>query len=544
MKRRTRKHEKNTRQDRKKSYRLVLEQQPKTERQLLGNHRNSLQCKNIQRSYSLRSNQHCCPHCGNHCTEIEIQSEAHALTKHCSRCFVRDEAGKPDLRRDWCPEDFPDLDFHHSFGSFLTRKNPILDSVDRDIGRYWALLNTSPTMLQHHIHDIGDQYRNAFRRFFTAEPISLHGHVSDASSPALLTSLISHLASSRSTSGSDSFVGKVDKANPCVAILEGSYGAGYGPLAHNSVLEFVRPLANGRKPIVVKVHNTAKIDGQIRKAKQSGCVALIAEIVRARDGVVVSQTAWKHLLRACEKHNLVLVVDEALTAIRCGAPFAHQLPQFQRHGLPDLVLFGKAVKTNGVAVDWRGINMQKLGIDDPEERLFVALQWQERLTEMAPAASLLTSWGTILLAEKEQWPQRACEIGRLLRDTIESEGITSSRIGGLHSLIYLRVQDQARITSPVMGANAGKVVRWFPTMDAVMTSKEGLRTKIFGSTSIAHRRDVSAYLISKGVQLGFCSRCGQAVEAGLRPPCQLCVVGTCEDCEPGEHACPMEAMSK
>ena len=399
-------------------------------------------------------------------------------------------------------------------------------------------------MLQHHIHDIGDQYRNTFRRFFTAEPISLHGHVSDASSPALLTSLISHLASSLSTSGSDSIVGKVDKANPCVAILEGSYGAGYGPLAHNSVLEFVMPLANGRKPVVVKVHNAAQIEGQIRKAKQTGCVALIAEIVRARDGVVVSQTAWKHLLRACEKHNLVLVVDEALTAIRCGAPFAHQLPQFQRHGLPDLVLFGKAVKTNGIAVDWRGINMQKLGIDDPEERLFVALQWQERLTEMAPAASLLTSWGTILLAEKEQWPQRACEIGRLLRDTIESEGIKPSRIGGLHSLIYLRVQDQARITSPVMGANAGKVVRWFPTMDAVMTSKEELRTKIFGSTSIAHRRDVSAYLVSKGVQLGFCSRCGQAVEAGLRPPCQLCVVGTCEDCEPGEHACPMEAMSR
>lgn len=170
---------------------------------------------------------------------------------------------------------------------------------------------------------------------------------------------------------------------------------------------------------------------------------------------------------------------------------------------------------------------------------------------MAPAATLLTSWGTIVLAQKEQWPQRAREIGNILRNLIRSEGVDSSRIGGLNSLIYLRAQDQARITSPVMGANAGKYVRWFPAMDVVMTSEEQLRTKVFGPGSIAHRQDVSAYLTSKGVRLGFCSRCGQAVEAGLGPSCQLCVVGSCEDCEPprppaarggGGHACPMEGV--
>ena len=414
--------------------------------------------------------------------------------------------------------------------------------VDKDIGSYWDLLKESPTMLQHHIHDIGDRYREAFRRFFTAEPVNLHGHVSDASSPALLTSLISHLAPPHSVSGSNPFLGEGDRINPCVAILEGSYGAGYGPLAHNSVLEFVRPLANGRNPVVINTRNAAKIDNQVRKAKREGCVALIAEIVRACDGVVISQTAWKLLLKACKKHSLVLVVDEALTAIRCGAPFAYQLPQFQKHGLPDLVLFGKAVKTNGVAIDWRGINMQKLRITDPEERLFLALQWQERLTEMAPVASLLTSWGTIVLAQREEWPRRAQKIGHVLRNLIETEAIKTSSIGGLHSLIYLRAQDQARITSPIMGANAGKYVRWFPMMDAVMTSEEELRSKVFGPGSIAHRREVSAYLASQGVELAFCSRCGQAVGAGLGRSCQLCVVGTCEDCEPGEHACPMEDM--
>ena len=586
MRRHSQKNDQCTRQGRGFHDRSGSEKQPKTERHFLGSlRRNSLQRGN-NRGYKTRSSERHCPHCGRHCSESEFQPEEQALfAKHCSLCFGKDGMGKPlslletcliccrkfltrtidaihshystnhgelldsnrtirDIRREWCPEEFPDLNFHHSFGSFLTRKNPILESVDQDVGRYWALLNKSPTMLQHHIHEIGDRYREAFGHFFTAEPISLHGHVSDASSPALLTSLISHLTSRYSSSGSNPFVGKEDKASPCVAILEGSYGAGYGSLAHNSVLEFVRPLANGRNPVVIKTHNATGINGQVAKAKRTGCVALIAEIVRASDGVVISQKAWKHLLRACEKYNLVLVVDEALTAIRCGAPFAYQLPQFQKHGLPDLVLFGKAVKTNGIAVDWRGINMQKLGMTDPEVRLFMALQWQERLTEMAPAASLLTSWGTMVLAEKEQWPKRACEIGQLLRGIIELEGIKSSQIGGLHSLIYLQVQDQARITSPVMGANAGKYVRWFPTMDTVMTSEEELWSKIFGPGSIDHRRDVSAYLTHKGVQLGFCSRCGQAVEAGLRPSCQLCVVGTCEECEPGEHACPMEGKSR
>ena len=447
------------------------------------------------------------------------------------------------MQRESSPEAFPDLNFHHAFGSFLSRKNPILHTVDEDIGRYWALLNQSPIMLQHRIHDIGDRYRAAFRGFFVAEAVSLHGHVSDASSPALLTSLIAHLTSRCADSGNNPFLACGDKANPCVAVLDGSYGAGYGPLAHNSVLEFVRPLANGRSPVVIKTQDVAGIEQQVRGAKKAGCVALIAEIVRARDGSVISETAWKNLLTACKMHNLILAVDEALTAIRCGAPFAYQLPQYKRHGFPDLVLFGKAIKTNGVAIEWRGINVRKLGITDPEDRAFLALEWQERLTEMAPAASLLASWGIILLARREKWPARARNIGHVLRGFIQREGVESSAIGGLHALIYLHERDQARVRSPVMGASAGQYVRWFPLMDAVMMSEEELRRKVFGPASIAHRRDVSTYLARMGVRLGFCSRCGQAVEAGLKVPCEVCVVETCEECEPGEHACPMVGLS-
>ena len=441
-------------------------------------------------------------------------------------------------RRRHYPEEFPDLDFHHSFGSFLTRKNPVSEKVDTRIAQYWQVLSKDPTQLQHHIHDLGNQYREAFRRFFVAEPISLHGHVSDASNPALLTSLITHLVSHASSSCKFPSLDGGTIANPCVAVTEGSYGAGYGPLAYNAVQEYVRPLANGHRPLVIKTSKATRIDAQVKAAKSVGCVALIAEIVSARDGEIVSECVWKHLLKACERHELLLVVDEALTSIRCGAPFAHQLPQYCKHGFPDLVLFGKAIRTNGIAVDWRGINVGKLGIDNDESRMFAVLDWQERLTEMAQAADLLISWGTLVLAERENWPKRAREIGRLLREILASDGVEIAHVSGLHSLIYLRGQDNARFSFPVMGAKAGKYIRWLPVMDTVMTSKAQLQSKVFGAGSERHRKEISAYLRSQDLRLGYCSKCGNPVDADVEG-CEVCVVRQCEECEPGYHVCPM-----
>lgn len=90
-----------------------------------------------------------------------------------------------------------------------------------------------------------------------------------------------------------------------------------------------------------------------------------------------------------------------------------------------------------------------------------------------------------------------------------------------------------------MGAQAGKHVRWLPVMDLIMTSKDQLLSKVFGPGSIPHRREISAYLQSQDLQLGFCSKCGNAVDADVRG-CVVCVVRKCEECEPGERVCQME----
>lgn len=436
------------------------------------------------------------------------------------------------------PEEFPDLNFHQTFGSYLTLRNPITKNVDPSIARYWDLLSTRPTLLQYHTHGIGEQYRIAFHSFFNADALSIHGHVSDASSAALLTSLISHVASHAPADRRVSFFSENDKISPRIAILEGSYGAGFGCLAYDAVLDSCRPLGNGPRPVVIQTNITSSIDAQIANARRKGCIAMITEIVRAKDGKVVCEKAWKNILKACQKHGLILVVDEALTAIRCGAPFACQLPQYAKHGLPDLILFGKAVRTNGVAIDWRGINIQKLGITDAEDRHFTILDWQERTTEMAQVADLLFSWGTILLAKQEDWPQRSVRIGEILRNIIVDEGVRESLIGGLHSLIYLRLLDNERLLSPVMGAKAGNHVRWFPVMDDVMMSADELRTKVFGESSLPHRREVAGYLRRHNMRLGYCSRCGEAVGDSIES-CDACIVRKCEECEAGEHECPM-----
>lgn len=449
-----------------------------------------------------------------------------------------DNAETRSKSRETNPEDYPDLDFHHTFGSFLTRKNPVSKDTDPVIAGYWDLLSHSPSLLQRHIHEIGNKYRDAFRDFFTAEPISLHGHVSDASNAALLTSIISHLVSHASSDIGTPFFEDEFKSNPRVAITAGSYGAGYGCLAYNAVIDSNRLVANGPRPVVTKTNNSAKIDAQIKQAKNEGCIALIVELVCAGDGKAITENAWKKILKGCEKYALILIVEEALTSIRCGAPFAYQLPQYARHGYPDLVLFGKAVRTNGIAVEWRGINIQKLDIEQQEERLFTILDWQERVTEMAQAADLLISWGTLVLAKREQWPQRAQLIGRILRERIVAGGAKASSIGGLHSLLYVQLQDIARLGPPVMGARAGEYIRWLPAMDEVMTSEEELRTKVFGLGSIPHRREISEYLERQGLKLGFCSRCGDAVEAEV-VSCAVCVVRVCEECEPGAHTCPI-----
>lgn len=474
------------------------------------------------------------------CAKNLFSLSIEAVYKHYARHShnLNEDHTVRDIHRDFHPEDYPDLDLNHHYGQLLTRQN--VTQANKIISGYWKTFIETPAMIYHEVRDIRDYYREAFFDFFDVDPISLHGHVSDAANPFVLGSLLRHLENvfrdrvTPSTFGEDARV----------AVMEGSYGMGFGPLAYNAPCPWSSDAACGPKPVIVRMDSNT-IQKQIKAAKASKCVALLVAIVRSSDGTVMTTAQWRAIIEACDKYRMYLVVDEAMTAIRCGAPFAHQLPDYKYHGRPDLVLFGKGIRTNGIAVDWRGVNFRRLGEVSLEDRVNAIILWEKRLTETAPPEILLQSWGTITLACKQGWPQRAIKIGQVLRNVLATFNIRPSSISGLHSLLWLSRHDGALNKLAVMSANAGNdYTRWLPLMDSIMTSEATMMTKVFGFGSRQHRKLLAAYLIKRNWWLGYCSVCGNAMETGddrigARERCMECFARPCDVCEPGEHVCQM-----
>ncbi len=291
---------------------------------------------------------------------------------------------------------------------------------------------------------------------------------------------------------------------PRLAILDGTYGAGFGPQAAFCVVHSCRSVAVGAEPVRIYATEGHKVSlsQQIRLAKEQGCVALIAEIVRSRDGKTLPTDHWKRVIEACADYGLCLVVDEALTAIRCGAPFAHQTPEYARFGHPDFILFGKAMRTSGLAVDWQGINLKDLEVRDPEH---LRLHWQKRFTEPVSQADLILSLGTLKLAAKENWPERARRVGKILRSLAPQicPKVKPSHLGGLCALIYLR-RKQCSDAGVMFAEATTHLVRWLPTLDEVMTSLPEINLKIFGLGSLLHRKQLAKFLSLHEWVLPFC----------------------------------------
>ena len=471
----------------------------------------------------------------------EILPSDDALYKHYSRrheqLVTRDNTVR-DIHRAFCPEDYPDLDLNQHYGALMTRQNVLRSEVDIRLATYAKLYKETPALIYHEVRDIKEAFREAFSAFFKVDPISLHGHVSDAANPDLLGGLISHVMDSSTETEYKHWT----RRPTCIAAMEGVYGAGYGPLAYNAAVPKFNSVASGIPAIMIQMECTT-IYAQLKAAKDKNCIAFMIEMVRSQDGAPMAAEVWREVVKACQKLKIVLVVDEALTAVRCGAPFAHQLPDYQTYGRPDLILFGKGIRTNGVAIDWDGVNIGRYGITSFEERVDIILRWQARFTEIASPDALLQSWGTLTLAQRQNWPQRGVEIGQNLRDVLVQAGVNKASISGLHALIYLRRNDSTITQFVVMPAGTGSHhVRWLPTMDTVMTSPEELDAKVFGLGSASHRRDLGAYLAEHQWSLGICPVCGEPMETGedrdgARKGCPVCLLRPCEGCEPGPHIC-------
>lgn len=301
----------------------------------------------------------------------------------------------------------------------------------------------------------------------------------------------------------------------------------------------MRSVACGTAPVLIDVQSC---DGeglydQLCAAKEQGCVAFLIEMVRSSDGHPLEAATFKAIATQSERAGLPLVVDECLTALRCGAPFACQRREYISVGRPDFVLFGKGLQVCGVSMNHKGACVQKYFEHSLVTAEQATLSWQSLVTKAVPVPMLIDSLNIIERAIQHDWPSRSQLIGRHLRDII-SESIANTakdssttdmkpKIGGLDALIYLPQEISQKLLVMSAGNTGSPIARWLPLMDDLMTRRLFLHQYIFGPRSVVHRQKLAEQYEKDGLRPLWCLYCG--VKTVGPAWCRTCCIGRCED---------------
>jgi hypothetical protein len=217
---------------------------------------------------------------------------------------------------------------------------------------------------------------------------------------------------------------------------------------------------------------------------------------------------------------MYLIVDEALTAIRCGAPFAHQLKEYCEYK-PSFVFFGKGLRTNGIGICWDGVVVHQWGYTNMQEiQEDTLLGWDMDLSEAFTLNSLTLAWGTLLCARNEDWPGRARRVGQNLRKYL-SEQYPETTIKGRGAYLYIpRIRPAMTV---VLGAGSRvPAIRWFPPLDVGMDDPDVVES-LFGPGSHSLRNDL------KNRIAGYCTVCADYPDGDLSL-CERCFSPICEGC--------------
>jgi adenosylmethionine-8-amino-7-oxononanoate aminotransferase len=411
-----------------------------------------------------------------------------------------------------------------------TRRSVTSPTWDQEISGFWKhyTTNTAEFEGEHHMR-CQSGYIEDFESFFGSLPAVMTTHVSDITAQTV-HSLLQRLASSRLKPFPPLPFEGLQNTAPTFACTQGVHGSSYGQGA--SVNPKNRTFACG--PPYITLPKTAttlfKIVTALRKAKKNGCIALLTEIVCWDNGVRVTPNNWSLLIQACADVGLPMIADETLSAIRCGAPWAYQRPEYVTYGPPDLVIFGKGMETAGLAINPNGKFFTKYHLDADEVTSTGLFQTRASFSVWCHPAVLLRSWMVIRAAKEEKWPERSTQIGGILR-TFAKDTITKrkhkSELLGLEALIYIRTES-AKMTATQGAAGAPGWLRWLPTMDDVMADPERLKIQMFGPTSLAHRKLLVKIMEDIGDLPPWCSSCGdfQIGEAF----CSICCAATCDIC--------------
>ncbi|KAK0741308.1 hypothetical protein B0T18DRAFT_472900 [Schizothecium vesticola] len=449
-----------------------------------------------------------------------------------------------------------DHDFNNTWGIILssteTKNRPLAGALFRE---YW----NDPVSAERRYSKMLCQYTDMFEEFFNGWlPISYHGHVTDAMCPTTTASMMLRLSmfemagcrlgrptsnpELRSTAAKRLGWDGIHLSAPCFALIENGYGAAMGPLASISPRSAWRDVSTGAPSIAVRLADLVSPPVLLRTltdAKWGGCIGVIVEIVQNQaSGRVLSPHELHSLREACTETGLLLAVDEALTAIHCGAPFAHQRPKYSGTVSPDLVFFGKALVVSGVGIRFDAPFTSKLGIRTTLDRRNTLEVWQYTGTQAMPMPLLISALGALEMAVAGDWVGRSKVIGRNSRELVSARdrrlgprglGGEDKVLGGLESFIFVRIE--VFTTFMVMVAtNRGPStgwVRWLPRLDAHLM-EEATLASILSATGTEWWKSFSVALERMGMEPEWCFWCGNHARNTRDVWCRTCCINACE----------------
>lgn len=234
-----------------------------------------------------------------------------------------------------------------------------------------------------------------------------------------------------------------------------------------------------------------------------------------------------------------IIIDETLTAFWCGAPSLYQRDEYLSWFQPDLIVFGKALKVNGIGVNFEGSFMRTIPLQSCEKRLETVIEWFDLPTRAVPIPSLIEALYTLETAKAENWISRGVEIGETMRSVIKQQEQERNvriqkgpQVIGIGALTFVERERVEGLL--IQGTPIGRFVRLLPVLDEVMSSEKSLRALIIGKGSREARQQVSRTMVIENKKPLWCYICGERTKCVVEKGewCKICCLSSC-----GERAC-------
>ncbi|TGJ84334.1 hypothetical protein E0Z10_g4429 [Xylaria hypoxylon] len=475
------------------------------------------------------------------------------------------------VRQDVPLSDSPlDHDFHSAWGSIYTNRSTV---GDKEILPLWQQYAVDKGAVDRKYQLLLNEYTDLFCKVFSGYyPISMHAHATDSIAPTTIASLILNTAATsplvldspilrpkadekpeetgmRVREFALNFLGwsETHVLAPTFVVADNIYGAGYGPLAHASKEWETSAIAAGPKPIVVNMRETDEetLNTQFAEAKAKGAIAVLFDMVSTEDGLVFTPEKFRLVKACCARNRLLLIVDETMTAMRCGAPFAFQRPEYAREGVefqPDFVIFGKGIGVSGIAIGFGGVMTKGLTYTKPEDIRQTIRYWRALVSRPIRTPILLEALSILRASVKENWPEESERIGEAIRDILHELDPRTKEPGAIQGLgAVIAIDRNIALRYRVMCAirRRSPWARLLPKLASTSADREGLMRQVFGEESKEQRQLLSQEAEKCNAIPLWCFICG--IEATEKDWCRTCYLSYCnnEVCTKAfhRHAC-------